>query len=48
MVNCPSPSVLGDALALWAEAYADQTILDHAALVYAFKNDRKVQAMMGK
>jgi uncharacterized protein (DUF2252 family) len=45
---CGKPNVLGDSLALWAEAYADQTVLDHAALVSAFRNDRRVQAMMGK
>jgi uncharacterized protein (DUF2252 family) len=45
---CGKASILGDALARWAESYADQTILDHAALVAAFKNDRRVQAMMGK
>ncbi len=45
---CGKSSVLDDALALWAEAYADQTERDHAALVKAVKNDRRVQAMMGK
>jgi uncharacterized protein (DUF2252 family) len=44
---CGKSSVLDNALALWAEAYANQTVLDHAALVKAVKNDRKVQAMMG-
>ena len=42
-----NPPYSGGALALWAEAYGDQTVEDHAALVNAFKNDRKVQAMMG-
>jgi uncharacterized protein (DUF2252 family) len=45
---CGKSNVLADALALWAEAYANQTVLDHAALVNAFKSDREVQAMMGK
>jgi uncharacterized protein (DUF2252 family) len=45
---CGKSAVLGDALALWAEAYGNQTILDHAALVNAFKNDHKVKALMGK
>jgi hypothetical protein len=45
---CGKSAVLDDALALWAEAYGDQTVLDHAALVNAFKNDRKVQALMGQ
>jgi len=44
---CGKSAILDDALALWAEAYANQTVLDHAALVEAVKNDRKVQAMMG-
>jgi hypothetical protein len=45
---CGKSSVLEDALALWAEAYADQTVRDHADLVKAVKNNRQVQAMMGK
>jgi uncharacterized protein (DUF2252 family) len=45
---CGKSPVLGDALALWAEAYGDQTVLDHAALVNRFKNDQKVQALIGK
>ena len=45
---CGKSSVLGDSLALWAEAYGDQTVLDHAALVNTFKNDSKVQALMGQ
>jgi uncharacterized protein (DUF2252 family) len=45
---CGNSSVLDDALADWAEAYGDQTLLDHAALVQAVKNDRAVQEMMGK
>jgi uncharacterized protein (DUF2252 family) len=45
---CGKSSVLDEALALWAEAYAEQTQLDHAELVKAVKNDRQVQAMMGK
>jgi hypothetical protein len=45
---CGKSSILDGALALWAEAYADQTELDHAALVEAVKNDRSVQDMMGK
>jgi uncharacterized protein (DUF2252 family) len=44
---CGTSNVLGDALAQWAEAYGDQTVLDHAALVNTFKNDPKVQALMG-
>jgi hypothetical protein len=44
---CGKSVVLGDALALWTESYGDQTVLDHAALVATFKNDRKVQALMG-
>jgi hypothetical protein len=31
---------------LWAEAYAEQTIIDHAALVKAVSGDRRVQALM--
>lgn len=45
---CGNSSVLDDALATWAEAYGDQTVLDHAALVQAVKNNRAVQEMMGK
>jgi uncharacterized protein (DUF2252 family) len=45
---CGKSSILDGALALWAEAYADQTVLDHAALVKAVENDRSVQEMMGK
>jgi len=45
---CGKSAVLGDSLALWAESYGDQTVLDHAALVATFKNDRKVQALMGQ
>jgi hypothetical protein len=45
---CGKSAVLGDAFALWAEAYGDQTVLDHAALVNNFKNDPKVQALMGQ
>lgn len=45
---CGNSSVLDDALARWAEAYADQTVLDHAELVKAVKGDRQVQAMIGK
>jgi hypothetical protein len=29
---CGKSAVLDEALALWAEAYGDQTVLDHAAL----------------
>jgi uncharacterized protein (DUF2252 family) len=42
---CGKSAALDDALAIWAEAYADQTVLDHAALVKALKNDKKVQAL---
>jgi uncharacterized protein (DUF2252 family) len=45
---CGNSSVLDDALASWAEAYGDQTVLDHAALVRAVKDNRAVQQMMGK
>jgi uncharacterized protein (DUF2252 family) len=45
---CGNSAVLDDALARWAELYADQTELDHAALVAVMKKDRHVQAMMGK
>lgn len=45
---CGKSAVLDDALALWAEAYGDQTEKDHAELVKAVKSDRKVQAMIGK
>jgi uncharacterized protein (DUF2252 family) len=45
---CGKSGVLGDSLALWAEAYGDQTVLDHAALVNAFKKDPEVQALMGQ
>jgi hypothetical protein len=44
---CGKSSVLDDALVRWAEAYADQTEVDHAALVKAVKNDRQVQAQIG-
>lgn len=43
-----SSATLDESLACWAEAYAAQTVKDHAELVKAVKNDRKVQAMMGK
>jgi uncharacterized protein (DUF2252 family) len=39
-------SALDDALILWAEAYAEQTILDFAALVKAVSGDRRVQALI--
>jgi uncharacterized protein (DUF2252 family) len=42
---CGKSAALDDALAIWAEVYADQTVLDHAALVKALKNDKKVQAL---
>lgn len=45
---CGNSATLDDALANWAEAYGDQTVLDHAALVQAVKNDRAVQEMMGQ
>jgi uncharacterized protein (DUF2252 family) len=45
---CGKSATLDNALALWAEAYADQTERDHADLVRAVKGDRRVQAMMGK
>lgn len=45
---CGKSNVLDNALAIWAEAYANQTVLDHAELVKAVKSDAKVQAMMGK
>jgi uncharacterized protein (DUF2252 family) len=45
---CGKSSVLDDALALWAEAYANQTVLDHAELVKSVKHDRRVQAVMGR
>lgn len=45
---CGKSTTLDNALALWAELYADQTVLDHAALAKAVKNDRRVQAMIGK
>ncbi len=45
---CGKSGVLDDALADWAEAYGNQTELDHAELVKAVKGDRQVQAMMGK
>jgi uncharacterized protein (DUF2252 family) len=37
---------LDDAMANWAEAYANQTELDHAALLKAVANDKRVQAFM--
>jgi len=43
---CGKSAVLDDAMALWAEAYANQTVLDHAALVDAVKDDRHVQAFV--
>jgi uncharacterized protein (DUF2252 family) len=39
-------SVFDEAMAKWAEAYANQTELDHAALLKAVQNDRRVQAFM--
>ncbi|WP_231737876.1 DUF2252 domain-containing protein [Terracidiphilus gabretensis] len=45
---CGKSATLDEALAKWAEAYGNQTELDHAALVRAVKDDRQVQAMMGK
>jgi uncharacterized protein (DUF2252 family) len=45
--HCGKSSVLDDALVRWAEAYADQTEVDHAALAKAVKNDRQVQAQIG-
>ena len=45
---CGNSTTFANALALWAEAYANQTVLDHAALVNACKKDSKVQEMMGK
>jgi hypothetical protein len=44
---CGSSAVLDDALVNWAELYGDQTVLDHAALVEAVKDDPDVQKMMG-
>jgi uncharacterized protein (DUF2252 family) len=44
---CGNSPVLDDALATFAEAYGDQTVLDHAALIQAVKNDTAVQKMMG-
>jgi DNA-binding FadR family transcriptional regulator len=37
---CGTSSVLDDALAEWAEAYGEQTLKDHAALVKAIKSGR--------
>jgi uncharacterized protein (DUF2252 family) len=45
---CGNSAVLDNSLADWAEAYGDQTVLDHAALVEAVKNNHAVQEMMGK
>jgi len=45
---CGKSVTLDRSMALWAEAYANQTELDHAALVRAVKNNREVQAMIGK
>jgi uncharacterized protein (DUF2252 family) len=42
---CGKSSDLDDALALWAEAYGDQTVLDHAALLEAVKGDKRVQSL---
>lgn len=44
---CGRSSALDASLARWADAYAAQTVQDHAALVRAVRNDRKVQAMTG-
>ncbi len=44
---CGASSTLDKVLADWAEAYAAQTVKDHAELVKAVKNDPKVQAMAG-
>ena len=43
---CGRSSELADALCSWAEAYAEQTIKDHAELVKAVSDNRQVQAMM--
>jgi uncharacterized protein (DUF2252 family) len=45
---CGKSAVLDDALALWAEAYGNQTVLDHAELAKAVRSNHQVQAMMGK
>jgi uncharacterized protein (DUF2252 family) len=45
---CGNSAVLDNSMAEWAEAYAEQTIIDHAALVKAVQSDPKVQAMAGK
>ena len=37
---CGNSEVLDEALADWAEAYGDQTVKDHAALVRAIKSER--------
>ncbi len=43
---CGKSAILDDALALWAEAYGNQTVLDHAALVKAVENDPRVRALV--
>jgi len=45
---CGKSTALDEALALWAEAYANQTVLDHADLVKAVRRNREVQAIAGK
>jgi hypothetical protein len=45
---CGKSKVMDEALALWAESYGNQTILDHADLVKAVKDNQNVQAMVGK
>jgi len=43
---CGGSSVLDEAMVRWAEAYGDQTVMDHALLVEAIKK-KKVKALAG-
>ncbi|WP_321476960.1 DUF2252 domain-containing protein [uncultured Paludibaculum sp.] len=43
---CGSSQVLDEAMARWAEAYGDQTVMDHAQLVEAIQH-KKVRALAG-
>ncbi|WP_228486484.1 DUF2252 domain-containing protein [Paludibaculum fermentans] len=43
---CGSSSILDEAMVRWAEAYGDQTVMDHALLVEAIQK-KKVKALAG-
>jgi hypothetical protein len=44
---CGNSQAIDEALADWAEAYGDQTVNDHAALVKAIKSGRVKAAKAG-